>query len=118
MLEKFEEKISNIKEKINKKYLSVAIFFVFGLVTIFSLEMSKDYKIQKQQVQDEYNKSMYEAVSYINNLEIELAKLQITNTKRITSTTLARIWKQANMAKENFEKLPTEQGALQDSCKY
>lgn len=118
MLEKFEEKISNIKEKINKKYLSVAIFFVFGLVTIFSLEMSKDYKIQKQQVQDEYNKSMYEAVSYINNLEIELAKLQITNTKRITSTTLASIWKQANMAKENFENLPTEQGALQDACKY
>lgn len=118
MIEKFERKINEIKKNINKKYVSVGIFFVFGIVTIFSLEMSKNYKNQKQQVQDEYNKSMYEAVSYINNIEIELAKLQITNTKRITATTLASIWKQANMAKENFENLPTEQGSLQEACKY
>ncbi len=118
MLDKLEKKINNIKRKINKKYLGVAIFFVFGIMTIFFAEVSKNFKIQKQQVQDEYNKSMYEAVSYINNLEVELEKLQIINTKKMTITTLANIYKQSNMAKENFENIPTNQNILQDACKY
>lgn len=118
MLDKFEKKINELKGKINKKFLGVAIFFVFGMMTIFSVEMCNNFKKQKQQVQDEYNKSMYEAVSYINNLEVELEKLQIVNTKKITITTLANIYKQSNMAKENFENIPTNQNILQEACKY
>lgn len=118
MLDKFEKKINELKRKVNKKFLGVAIFFVFGMLTIFSVEMCNNFKRQKQQVQDEYNKSMYEAVSYINNLEVELEKLQIVNTKKITITTLANIYKQSNMAKENFENIPTNQNILQEACKY
>lgn len=118
MLDRFEKNINKIKEKINKKALAVIIFCIFGFVIITTIELIKNLKLEEQKIQDEYNKSMYEAVSYINNLEIELAKLQITNTKKLTITTLASIWKQSNLAKENFENLPTKQGALQDASKY
>lgn len=118
MLDKLEKKINEIKAKINKKFLAVTIFCLFGLVIITTLELIRNLKLEEQKIQDEYNKSMYEAVSYINNLEIELAKLQLTSTKKLTITTLASIWKQANLAKENFESLPTEQTSLQDASKY
>lgn len=118
MLDKLEKKINDIKAKIDKKVLAVAIFCIFGFVIITTAELIKNLKLEEQKIQDEYNKSMYEAVSYINNLEIELAKLQLTNTKKLTITTLASIWKQANLAKENFESLPTEQTSLQDASKY
>lgn len=118
MLDKLEKKINEIKEKINKKVLAVVIFCIFGFVIITTAELIKNLKVKQQQIEDEYNKSMYEAVSYINNLEIELAKLQLTNTKKLTITTLASIWKQSNLAKENFESLPTEQASLQDACKF
>lgn len=118
MLDKLERKINDLKKKINKKFLAVAIFCIFGAVIITTAELVKNLKLKEQEIQDEYNKSMYEAVSYINNLEIELAKLQLTNTEKLTVTTLANIWKQANVAKENFENLPTEQKSLQDACKY
>lgn len=118
MLDKLEKKINYMKEKVNKKFLAVAIFCIFGFVVITTAQLIKNLKLEKQQIEDEYNKSMYEAVSYINNLENELAKLQLTNTNKLTITTLASIWKQANLAKENFESLPTEQGTLQDASKY
>lgn len=118
MIEKFEKKINRFKRKVNKKALGVAVFFVFGLVSVFSMEMSNNFKRQKQLAQDEYNKSMYEVVGYVKNIETELAKLQLTNTTKLTSTTLASIWKQSNLAKANLESLPVEQKSISDASKY
>ena len=69
MIEKIEIKLNKLKKKVNKKVLNVAIFMTFGALIIFSLEMTNNFKRQKNLVQDEYNKSMYLAVSYINNVE-------------------------------------------------
>lgn len=118
MIEKFENKVNNLKKKINKKALAVGVFMLFGGLCIFSVEMTNNFKRQKQITQDEYNKAMYEMVGYINNVETELAKLQITNTIKMTSTTLASIWKQANLAKENLESLPSSQGDMSNASKY
>ncbi len=118
MIEKFEKKINNIKQKINKKVLAVSIFMIFAAITIFAVEMSNNFKRQKQLAQDGYNKAMYQMVGYVNNVETELAKLQITNTTKITSTTLANIWKQASLAKENLESLPSTQNDMSNASKY
>ncbi len=118
MIEKFEEKINDIKRNADKKFLGVLAFLVFGMVCVFAMDMSNNFKRQKQQVQDEYNRSMYEIVGYINNVETELAKLQITTTPKLTSVTLASIWKQSTMAKENLEQLPVDQQAMSNAAKY
>lgn len=110
--------LKNIKEKINLKiiFLIVMAFFVITIISL--VETSKEYADQKQLVQNEYNKAMYETVGYIKNVESELAKLQITTTKSLQITTLADIWKQSNLAKDNFESLPLEQASLDNTSKY
>ena len=118
MIEKFEDKVNKIKSKVDPKKLSVAAFMIFGAVSVFAMDMTNNFKRQKQQVQDEYNKSMYEIVGYIDNVETELAKLQVTTTPRLTSTTLASIWRQANLAKANLESLPVDQVAMKNASKY
>lgn len=118
MIEKFENKVNNLKRKINKKALAVIVFMIFGAACIFSVEMTNNFKRQKQITQDEYNRAMYEMVGYINNVETELAKLQITNTTKMTSTTLASIWKQSSLAKENLEALPSTQNDMSNASKY
>lgn len=118
MIEKFEKKVNELKQKINKKVLAVAIFMVFGALSIFGVEMTNNFKRQKQASEDEYNRAMYEMVGYISNVESELAKLQITNTPKMTSTTLASIWKQSNLAKENLEELPSTQNSMSKASKY
>lgn len=108
----------NIKEKINFKlvFLIIIAFLVVAMISL--VETNKEYVAQKQLVQNEYNRAMYETVGYIKNVEAELAKLQITTTKSLQITTLADIWKQSNLAKENFESLPLEQASLDNTSKY
>ena len=118
MIEKIEIKLNKLKKKVNKKVLNVAIFMTFGALIIFSLEMTNNFKRQKNLVQDEYNKSMYLAVSYINNVEVDLAKLLVTSTPKMSEVTLADIWKQANLAKECLEQIPVGQNSMANASKY
>lgn len=118
MIEKIEIKLNKLKKKVNKKVLNVAIFMTFGALIIFSLEMTNNFKRQKNLVQDEYNKSMYLAVSYINNVEVDLAKLLVTSTPKKSAVTLADIWKQANLAKECLEQIPVGQNSMANASKY
>lgn len=118
MIEKIEIKLNKLKKKVNKKVLNVAIFMTFGALIIFSLEMANNFKRQKNLVQDEYNKSMYLAVSYINNVEVDLAKLLVTSTPKMSAVTLADIWKQANLAKECLEQIPVGQNSMANASKY
>lgn len=118
MIEKIEIKLNKLKKKVNKKVLNVAIFMTFGALIIFSLEMTNNFKRQKNLVQDEYNKSMYLAVSYINNVEVDLAKLLVTSTPKMSAVTLADIWKQANLAKECLEQIPVDQNSMANASKY
>lgn len=117
-MDKFEKKINEIKNRVNKKVVGVIAFMIFGIICIFSMEMANNFKRQKQQVENDYNKAMYQAVGYIKNVETELAKLQITNTDKVTITTLSSIWKQSNLAKENLETMPVEQNTFANTSKY
>ena len=57
-------------------------------------------------------------VGYINNVESELAKFKVTSTNELMSVSLANIWKQANLAKDNLEVLPVSQNAMASASKY
>ena len=118
MIEKIEIKLNKLKKKVNKKVLNVVIFMTFGALIIFSLEITNNFKRQKNLVQDEYNKSMYLAVSYINNVEVDLAKLLVTSTPKMSAVTLADMWKQANLAKECLEQIPVAQNSMANASKY
>ena len=118
MIEKLEIKINKLKKKINPKAAGVVVFMLFGAFIIFSLEMTNNFKKEKNSTQDEYNKSMYLAVSYINNVEVDLAKLLVTSTPKMSAVTLADIWKQANLAKESLEQIPVSQNAMANASKY
>lgn len=118
MIENIEKGIIKLKEKINKKVFGIILFAIFGVAVIFSLEMSKNYKRQKNLVQDEYNKALYLVVGYINNVESELAKFRVTSTNELMSVSLSNIWKQSNLAKDNLEVLPISQNSFASASKY
>lgn len=110
--------MSKIISKINLKIFLCIVLVILVILTVTLVEVLKKYSIQKQLVQNEYNKAMYETVGYIKNVESELAKFEVTTTNSLMVTTLADIWKQSNLAKENFEALPLEQASLDNTSKY
>lgn len=118
MIGKIEKKIIHIKNKINKKVMSIIIFGVFGALIIFALNMTNSYKRQKQITQDAYNKALYEMVGYINNAQVELAKIKVISTNNLKITTLSGIWRYSNLAKENLNILPLEQNNIANVSKF
>lgn len=118
MIEKLEEKINRLKRKANPNFMGVVIFMAFGAALLFGMEMTNNFKRQKQQAQDEYNKNMYEMVGYVNNLEVELAKLQVTTTPNLTAQTLADIWRQSNLAKVELSSIPVDQNSMGNASKF
>ena len=118
MLGKFEKKVDEIKKKIDKKWLAVIVFVIFTGVIFFGVEMTNNFKRQKNQVQNEYNKAMYEMVGYVQNVNYELAKLQVSSTTNFISVSLSNIWRQSNLAKANLESLPIEENSMSNASKF
>ncbi|MEG1141419.1 MAG: germination protein YpeB [Clostridia bacterium] len=114
-MEKF---LTNLRNKFNNKYLGVMFFVVFSLTLLFGFDSFNNFKRQKQTVEDEYNRCMYELISYIKNVDLQLSKLSITTTDSLITTSLADIWRQSNLAKENLSNLPILQDKMGNTSKY
>lgn len=118
MFEKFEKKIINIKRKLGEKKLGILFFGIFSLIILATMILLKQFKIEKQLVQDGYNRSMYDFVANVNNVENEIAKLKITSNDTYTLTTLASIFAKANSAKSNLDILPFSASSISNVSKF
>lgn len=118
MFEKFEKKIICFKKKIGSKKLGILFFSIFSLIILETMVLLKQFKIEKQSVQDEYNRSMYDFVANINNVENEIVKLKITGNDTYTLTTLASIFAKSNSAKSNLDILPFSEGSVSNVSKF
>ena len=118
MLEKFEKKIIEIKNKIGKKNTGIILFSLLCIIALFSMILLNRFKIEKQEVQDSYNRAMYDFVSDINNIENEMTKLKITSNDTYTMTTLASVFAKSNSAKANLDILPFSAGSISNVSKF
>ena len=118
MFEKFEKKILDIKRKLGEKKLGILFFSFFCIIILFTMILLKWFKVEKQLVQDGYNRSMYDFVSDVNNVENEIAKLKITQNDTYTLTTLASIFAKTNSAKANLDILPFSENSVSNVSKF
>jgi len=118
MLQKIEEKINKCKKKFDHRTWGIIAYVAFGIALLYGMQMANMFKRQKQIVQDEYNKSMYELVNYMQNVEVLISKARITTTPVESSKTYADIWRQSNLAKENLASLPVNQKSMSNTSKF
>lgn len=118
MLEKLEKKINEIKSKLDARFVGVFMFAVFGTVVLIAMNFANVYAREKDVSTDSNNRSMYEVITAVNNLDTLVAKLRITKTSEYNIKTLAGIIAEANLAKDNLSELPVNQGALSKASKF
>lgn len=118
MLDKFEKWVINTKSKINPKVLGVIVFCTFGLLILLLMNYINVYNRKQTTVNDTYNKTMYEIVTNVNNMDNLITKLRITTSKEYNINTLSKILTEANTAKNNLTYLPINQNNMQDVSKF
>lgn len=118
MLEKLEEKITSFKKKQDPRYVGVFMFAIFGLVTLIAMNFANVYGREKQITSDAYNRSMYEVITSVNNIDTLVAKVRITMSQEYNIVTLSEITTEATTAKENLSQLPVNQNAMANVSKF
>lgn len=118
MLDKFEKWVINTKSKINPKVLGVSVFCIFGLLILLLMNYINVYNRKQTTVNDTYNKTMYEIVTNVNNMDNLITKLRITTSKEYNINTLSKILTEANTAKNNLTYLPVNQNNMQEVSKF
>ena len=118
MLDKFEKKVAQIKRKLGEKNTGIILFGIVCIIVLGMMILLKRFKIQKQEVQDGYNRAMYDFVANVNNVESEILKLRISNNDTYTMTTLASIFAKSNSAKANLDILPCSANSISNVSKF
>ncbi len=114
----FENIVLKIKNKIGRKNLAIINLVLITIVIMLSMMLLKEYKIQKQEVQDEYNRALYDFVSDVNNIKNEMLKLKVSSNDVYTLTTISSIFAKSNSAKANLDVLPFSQNSMSNTSTF
>ena len=91
MLEKFEIKVKELKEKLDRRYVGVFMFAIFGAVVLALMNFANVYGREKQKNSDTNNRTMYEIITSVNNINTLFAKVRITTSSNYNLSTLSEI---------------------------
>ena len=118
MLKKLEEKITSFKKRANSKVVGVTMFVIFGVTLLFGMNMANVYGREKQQITDTNNRTIYEIITNVNNIDTLVTKIRITNSSQLNLSIIAKIMAEANAAKDNLAILPVNQNSMQNVSKF
>ncbi|MEG2955388.1 MAG: germination protein YpeB [Clostridia bacterium] len=113
ILKKIEDKITNWRKNADHRITVLVILSIFTATAVYAMETTKMFRVNKQIGSDQNNRAVYETTEYMKNVEVLLAKVQVTSTPEQSAKTLAEIWKQSNLAKTNLVELPSSQKTIE-----
>ena len=96
---------------------SIVVVFL-GVIAIWGLYQYKAGSQFRQRTENQYNRSFYEMVGYVQNVEVMLAKAMIANSPEQGISNLSEVWRQANLAQANLGQLPISEIALDNASKF
>jgi len=91
------------------------LFIVSGIWGYNQYRQKQQYRIY---LQNQYQKSFFELVGNVDNLESRLSKLMVSSSPSQNIILLSEIWRQSNSAQDNLGQLPVSHVALLNTSKF
>lgn len=111
-----------MKEILNKKInynggirLSAVVAMIFFFMALY---LGIQNKKSEQTLSNMYDKAFYELAEYVDNVEVLLAKAQITSTPEYSAKTLSNIWRKADLAQASLSQIPMNNNVLNTAVKF
>lgn len=112
------DKLLDFKRRLSDRKMYSIVIAVTGAVAIWGIYQYKRAADLRQELDNQYNRSFYEMVGYVNNVETLLAKSMVSTTTEKTAITLQEAWRQATLAQTNLGQLPVSQPVLASTSKF
>lgn len=91
---------------------------LIAILFFMALYLGLENKKMTQTISNSYNKAFYELIEYVDNVEVLLAKAQITSTSRYSAKTLSDIWRKADLAQSSLSQIPLNNNVLESAVKF
>ncbi|NLC68772.1 MAG: germination protein YpeB [Clostridiaceae bacterium] len=114
----FREKLQDYKRRLSDRKMYSIVIAVIGAISIWGLYQYKNGANLRQQLDNQYNRALYDMIGYVNNVEMLLIKSLVTSTPEKTASILQEAWRQANFAQAYLGQLPVEQNILANTSKF
>ncbi len=115
---KIRQKLIDLKKRLQDRKMYSIFIVTVALVAIWGLFQYRQASQYRQELDNRYNRALYDMVGYVNNVEVLLIKSLIASTSEKTATTLQEAWRQANLAQTNLGQLPVPQHILARTSKF
>jgi len=112
------EKLLDFKRRLSDRKMYSVVLLIIAVVAIWGIYQYKRSADLRQQLDNQYNRSFYNMVGYVDNVEVLLLKSLITSTPEKTASILQEAWRQANMAQANLGQLPVPPHILENTSKF
>lgn len=103
--------------KENKYMLSIIIVLLIVIIILGIYIYNKHDEYNKVS-ENSYNKSFFELINYVQNVEIYLAKALISSSSEQGAETLSNVWREANLAGAFLSQLPINSHELEKTSKF
>lgn len=109
--------MKNIKAR---QVIAVVVVFVIlvGLLTVGFITSTNSLANVSGQLQSVYERSFYELVSNVNDIEVTLSKCLVSNNRTQQNKLFYDLWEQCNVAQNNLSRLPVNHDAINETTKF
>ncbi|HEX9063408.1 MAG TPA: germination protein YpeB [Clostridia bacterium] len=115
---KIREKLLDLKRRLSDRKMYSIVIVAIGAVALWGFYQYKSSMELRQRLDNQYNRSFFDMVGYVENVESLLSKAMITSTPQRTASVLQEAWRQANMAQNDLGQLPISQQVLSNTSKF
>ncbi len=98
---KIREKLLDFKRRLSDRKMYSIVIVAIGAVALWGFYQYKSSMELRQMLDNQYNRSFFDMVGYVENVESLLSKAMITSTPQKTASVLQEAWRQANMAQND-----------------
>lgn len=95
----------------------IAVIVVSGLCVALTMVVQRQ-KSYRNELEGIYQKSYFDTMDSINNVETKLKKLNAMNTSQLQQTTLNDIWRDCETAQANLSQLSNQDGNINSVIKF
>lgn len=90
-----------------------SICLAFGIISLF-VENGR----YKTKIENMYERAFFDVADSVNNVEISLSKLMVSQSRTQSAVIANDIWRQANYAQANLSQLPLEHDSVMTTTKF
>lgn len=115
---KIREKLLDFKQRLSDRKMYSIVLTVIAIISTLAIYQYKAKLNYKNFLQNSYDRTFFDLVGYVQNVEVSLSKTMVSSTPNQTTKLLSDVWRESNFAQSSLGQLPISNNELQKTSRF